>query len=146
MLQKKQYRRRVVVHMRLRQLLEAQGMSAYGLDKVISLMLKTILLLSSAIVRLSLDQDATDGRAGGVWRAFREAPAPELPPRPRHPATPHGRLRHRADDDEHPRPRGLPPRRAAARRLGRRGGRFFSSRRRHTRFEGDWSSDVCSSD
>src|SRR2546430_303644 len=23
---------------------------------------------------------------------------------------------------------------------------FFSSRRRHTRFEGDWSSDVCSSD
>src|SRR2546430_17632068 len=23
---------------------------------------------------------------------------------------------------------------------------FFSSRRRHTRFDGDWSSDVCSSD
>src|SRR5207237_1699976 len=23
---------------------------------------------------------------------------------------------------------------------------FFSSRRRHTRFKGDWSSDVCSSD
>src|SRR2546426_7295350 len=23
---------------------------------------------------------------------------------------------------------------------------FFSSRRRHTRFQGDWSSDVCSSD
>src|SRR5437762_13417057 len=27
-----------------------------------------------------------------------------------------------------------------------RGGFFFSSRRRHTRYIGDWSSDVCSSD
>src|SRR2546430_11513669 len=27
-----------------------------------------------------------------------------------------------------------------------RGGLFFSSRRRHTRFDCDWSSDVCSSD
>src|SRR6478736_1653613 len=27
-----------------------------------------------------------------------------------------------------------------------RGGFFFSSRRRHTRFDCDWSSDVCSSD
>src|SRR5256885_3998116 len=26
------------------------------------------------------------------------------------------------------------------------GGVFFSSRRRHTRLQGDWSSDVCSSD
>src|SRR3989454_6926843 len=26
------------------------------------------------------------------------------------------------------------------------GGFFFSSRRRHTRLQGDWSSDVCSSD
>src|SRR5256885_7387579 len=26
------------------------------------------------------------------------------------------------------------------------GGCFFSSRRRHTRLQGDWSSDVCSSD
>src|SRR5690606_19768493 len=33
------------------------------------------------------------------------------------------------------------------RRSGRRGARFvFSSRRRHTRFSRDWSSDVCSSD
>src|SRR5436189_5999727 len=30
--------------------------------------------------------------------------------------------------------------------LGRRGCCFFSSRRRHTRYSGDWSSDVCSSD
>src|SRR5260370_30757299 len=29
---------------------------------------------------------------------------------------------------------------------GLRGGFFFSSRRRHTRFKCDWSSDVCSSD
>src|SRR5256885_10620930 len=28
----------------------------------------------------------------------------------------------------------------------RNGTFFFSSRRRHTRFQGDWSSDVCSSD
>src|ERR1017187_4063615 len=28
----------------------------------------------------------------------------------------------------------------------RRENRFFSSRRRHTRYIGDWSSDVCSSD
>src|SRR5256885_11953727 len=28
----------------------------------------------------------------------------------------------------------------------RRGVLFFSSRRRHTRLQGDWSSDVCSSD
>src|SRR5256885_11046891 len=28
----------------------------------------------------------------------------------------------------------------------RRGQVFFSSRRRHTRLQGDWSSDVCSSD
>src|SRR5256885_10639284 len=27
-----------------------------------------------------------------------------------------------------------------------RGAVFFSSRRRHTRLQGDWSSDVCSSD
>src|ERR1039457_5049821 len=27
-----------------------------------------------------------------------------------------------------------------------RGGSIFSSRRRHTRLQGDWSSDVCSSD
>src|SRR5260370_26387719 len=31
-------------------------------------------------------------------------------------------------------------------RVSRRGGFFFSSRRRHTRFKCDWSSDVCSSD
>src|SRR5690606_39572818 len=30
--------------------------------------------------------------------------------------------------------------------LWRAGGFFFSSRRRHTRFSRDWSSDVCSSD
>src|SRR2546430_7922909 len=30
--------------------------------------------------------------------------------------------------------------------LSRCGGVFFSSRRRHTRFDCDWSSDVCSSD
>src|SRR2546430_10191285 len=29
---------------------------------------------------------------------------------------------------------------------GRTGSFFFSSRRRHTRFDCDWSSDVCSSD
>src|SRR5215208_2546913 len=29
---------------------------------------------------------------------------------------------------------------------GERGGFFFSSRRRHTRWPRDWSSDVCSSD
>src|SRR2546430_8989097 len=29
---------------------------------------------------------------------------------------------------------------------GRRSCRFFASRRRHTRFDCDWSSDVCSSD
>src|SRR5256885_12786150 len=29
---------------------------------------------------------------------------------------------------------------------GRRDSFFFSSRRRHTRLQGDWSSDVCSSD
>src|ERR671910_2883057 len=29
---------------------------------------------------------------------------------------------------------------------GRRSALFFSSRRRHTRLQGDWSSDVCSSD
>src|SRR5256885_10059565 len=29
---------------------------------------------------------------------------------------------------------------------GRRQDFFFSSRRRHTRLQGDWSSDVCSSD
>src|SRR5256885_8589657 len=29
---------------------------------------------------------------------------------------------------------------------GRASGFFFSSRRRHTRLQGDWSSDVCSSD
>src|SRR5205807_4263408 len=36
----------------------------------------------------------------------------------------------------------------SAGRVGRRavqGGFFFSSRRRHTRLQGDWSSDVCSS-
>ena len=31
-------------------------------------------------------------------------------------------------------------------RGGGGGGFFFSSRRRHTRYIGDWSSDVCSSD
>src|SRR6266487_2872290 len=31
-------------------------------------------------------------------------------------------------------------------RRWRGGGFFFSSRRRHTRWTGDWSSDVCSSD
>src|SRR5256885_7063470 len=39
---------------------------------------------------------------------------------------------------------------AWAKRRSREGGRgrcfFFSSRRRHTRLQGDWSSDVCSSD
>src|SRR5688572_31142190 len=30
--------------------------------------------------------------------------------------------------------------------MSRSGGFFFSSRRRHTRFDCDWSSDVCSSD
>src|SRR2546430_4692459 len=30
--------------------------------------------------------------------------------------------------------------------IGRSGNFFFSSRRRHTRFDCDWSSDVCSSD
>src|SRR5256885_12927734 len=37
---------------------------------------------------------------------------------------------------------------AAARQYGNRGlvVFFFSSRRRHTRLQGDWSSDVCSSD
>src|SRR5438876_11177867 len=30
--------------------------------------------------------------------------------------------------------------------MGRFGWFFFSSRRRHTRWTGDWSSDVCSSD
>src|SRR5205807_3200575 len=30
--------------------------------------------------------------------------------------------------------------------IGHAGGFFFSSRRRHTRLQGDWSSDVCSSD
>src|SRR2546430_7041029 len=30
--------------------------------------------------------------------------------------------------------------------MGSRGEFFFSSRRRHTRFDCDWSSDVCSSD
>src|SRR2546430_15160460 len=33
-----------------------------------------------------------------------------------------------------------------ARRMLRARGFFFSSRRRHTRFDCDWSSDVCSSD
>ena len=33
-----------------------------------------------------------------------------------------------------------------SRRLGGRLLFFFSSRRRHTRLQGDWSSDVCSSD
>src|ERR1039457_5281179 len=32
------------------------------------------------------------------------------------------------------------------RRNGIRQNSFFSSRRRHTRLQGDWSSDVCSSD
>src|SRR5256885_7440883 len=36
--------------------------------------------------------------------------------------------------------------RGCAVRGGRVGGFFFSSRRRHTRLQGDWSSDVCSSD
>src|SRR5205807_4928741 len=31
-------------------------------------------------------------------------------------------------------------------RVGREQGFFFSSRRRHTTLQGDWSSDVCSSD
>src|SRR5256885_8672081 len=31
-------------------------------------------------------------------------------------------------------------------KLGQRSFFFFSSRRRHTRLQGDWSSDVCSSD
>src|SRR5256885_10148309 len=34
----------------------------------------------------------------------------------------------------------------ASRQLGLRELFFFSSRRRHTRLQGDWSSDVCSSD
>src|SRR5256885_14381720 len=34
----------------------------------------------------------------------------------------------------------------AARKGGRARDFFFSSRRRHTRLQGDWSSDVCSSD
>src|SRR6202451_2926624 len=33
-----------------------------------------------------------------------------------------------------------------SRAIRHRGARFFSSRRRHTRYSGDWSSDVCSSD
>src|SRR5437762_4731509 len=39
-------------------------------------------------------------------------------------------------------------RRRAAREFGALAGEgfFFSSRRRHTRYIGDWSSDVCSSD
>src|SRR2546430_6257994 len=37
-------------------------------------------------------------------------------------------------------------RRGEARRPGTRVCFFFSSRRRHTRFDCDWSSDVCSSD
>src|SRR2546430_6859609 len=52
-----------------------------------------------------------------------------------------------ATQTSHPRPPSIP--RARMRCSG--GGRlsflfFFSSRRRHTRFDCDWSSDVCSSD
>src|SRR2546430_7517230 len=36
--------------------------------------------------------------------------------------------------------------RVSSRILARRSSFFFSSRRRHTRFDCDWSSDVCSSD
>src|SRR2546430_12296260 len=43
--------------------------------------------------------------------------------------------------------RGTKSGRSHADRRGRRlEGYFFSSRRRHTRFDCDWSSDVCSSD
>src|SRR5256885_4106523 len=49
----------------------------------------------------------------------------------------------------HRRAAGERPLQRAARRPDRdscAGGFFFSSRRRHTRLQGDWSSDVCSSD
>src|ERR1039457_2212133 len=42
--------------------------------------------------------------------------------------------------------RAVPAPPAGGGRRLRRDHRFFSSRRRHTRLQGDWSSDVCSSD
>src|SRR2546430_2173015 len=40
----------------------------------------------------------------------------------------------------------LLPKKLFRSRMSRNFGFFFSSRRRHTRFDCDWSSDVCSSD
>src|ERR1039457_47702 len=41
---------------------------------------------------------------------------------------------------------GVAARRAVGLHATRKKSAFFSSRRRHTRLQGDWSSDVCSSD
>ena len=90
--EKVRYRRRGLLRLRLRQLLEAQGLSAYGLAKFTGLSLNTIYRLTRPSGRFSLIRADTIERlwraAGDSERAVRvqEAPGGVMPPplRPRH--------------------------------------------------------------
>src|SRR5207245_7636310 len=66
--EKVRYRRRGLLRLRLRQLLEAQGLSAYGLAKFTGLSLNTIYRLTRPSGRFSLIRADTIERLGGALR------------------------------------------------------------------------------
>src|SRR6266480_2977202 len=66
--EKVRYRRRGLLRLRLRQLLEAQGMSAYGLAKFTGLSLNTIYRLTRPSGRFSLIRADTIERLCGALR------------------------------------------------------------------------------
>ena len=67
--QKVRYRRRGLLRLRLRQLLEARGLSAYGLAKFTGLSLNTIYRLTRPSGRFSLIRADTIERLCGALRA-----------------------------------------------------------------------------
>ena len=66
--QKVRYRRRGLLRLRLRQLLEARGLSAYGLAKFTGLSLNTIYRLTRPTGRFSLIRADTIERLCGTLR------------------------------------------------------------------------------
>src|SRR6266576_3514257 len=69
--QKVRYRRSGVLRLRLRQLLEARGLSAYGLAKFTGLSLNTIYRLTRPTGRFSLIRADTIERLCGTLRLIR---------------------------------------------------------------------------
>src|SRR6266576_511360 len=108
--QKVRYRRRGLLRLRLRQLLEARGWSAYGLAKFTGLSLNTIYRLTRPSGRFSLIRADTIERLCG---ALRVTPS-ELFEYKRPPPARRAGLHHRRVDRRAPRPdppRGRPERR-----------------------------------